>query len=184
MIKINVIGTSGSGKSTFAKKLAGTLAIKYIEMDALFWKPHWQESSDDEFLAKIQSALNFDRWVLDGNYSRTQPIKWQEVDTIIWLDYGFARTFSQVLTRSIKRAWNKNELWQGTGNKESFYKTFFHKDSIILWMLKNYHRNKLRYQLLQHSSAISHIKFIRIKNVKQAEHLLTSLERANLPPTQ
>ena len=34
--RINVIGTSGSGKSTFSKELAGKLNLLHIEMDYLY----------------------------------------------------------------------------------------------------------------------------------------------------
>lgn len=42
MKKINVVGTSGSGKSTFARMLANQLNAPYIEMDALHWLPEWR----------------------------------------------------------------------------------------------------------------------------------------------
>ncbi len=53
-MKINVIGTSGSGKSTFSCALAQKLAIPYIELDSLFWKPSWSGSSDAEFFEKTE----------------------------------------------------------------------------------------------------------------------------------
>ncbi len=40
-MKLNVVGTSGSGKSTFSKALAEKLAIEHIEMDQIFWGPNW-----------------------------------------------------------------------------------------------------------------------------------------------
>jgi gluconate kinase len=39
---------SGSGKTTFSRQLAAALDAPYIEMDALFWKPEWTESTDPE----------------------------------------------------------------------------------------------------------------------------------------
>jgi adenylate kinase family enzyme len=53
-VKINVIGTSGSGKSTLAKQIATELAIPYIEMDRLYWRPDWQGTPDDEFQEKLE----------------------------------------------------------------------------------------------------------------------------------
>ncbi|WP_413699614.1 shikimate kinase [Psychromonas sp. KJ10-10] len=50
MKRINVIGTSGSGKSTFSQKLALKLNYPYLEMDNMFWKANWVESSNEEFL--------------------------------------------------------------------------------------------------------------------------------------
>ena len=46
---INVIGTTGSGKSTFARKLARQLELTPIEMDDLFWLDDWQEPTDGVF---------------------------------------------------------------------------------------------------------------------------------------
>jgi adenylate kinase family enzyme len=43
-----VIGTSGSGKTTLAEKLSKQLGIKNIELDALYWKENWTESSIEE----------------------------------------------------------------------------------------------------------------------------------------
>lgn len=76
--------------------------------------------------------------MLDGNYSRTQPIKWREVDYILWLDYGFGRTLWQAVRRACRRAASKRELWPGTGNRESFRRSFFSRESIVLWTVRTY----------------------------------------------
>ena len=47
--RINIVGTSGSGKTTFAKSLAQILTYEYIEMDQLFWGPNWNCPSDEEY---------------------------------------------------------------------------------------------------------------------------------------
>ncbi|MEX0941049.1 MAG: AAA family ATPase [Pseudomonadales bacterium] len=84
MKRINVVGVSGSGKSTFSRALAEAMGIPYIEMDDLFWQPDWQQPDDETFYATLRSALEPDVWVLDGNYARTMPIKWERADTVIW----------------------------------------------------------------------------------------------------
>ena len=83
--RINVIGTSGSGKSTFSKRLAAVLGIPHLEMDAIYWQPDWQHLDDDEVSAAVAAALEPQSWVLDGNYSRTTPLKWKDVQCVIWL---------------------------------------------------------------------------------------------------
>ncbi len=143
-----MVGTSGSGKSTFAKSLASKMGFPYVEMDKLFWEPHWMEKEDQKFFSDLEAALQKDQWVLDGNYFRTQPIKWRRVDIVIWLDFSLPLTFTRALKRSIVRAITKIELWEGTGNRESFRKTFFHKDSILWWTLTSYSKNKERYSKL------------------------------------
>ena len=52
-MKINVMGTSGSGKSTFSKKLSKKINHIYIEMDELHWNSDWVESTNEEFFKSM-----------------------------------------------------------------------------------------------------------------------------------
>lgn len=174
MKRINVIGTSGSGKSHFSRRLARKLGVPCIEMDAVFWLPDWEHLETDDFLSQLQSLLAQDAWVLDGNQSKTNALKWQYVDTIIWLDYPFFHTFKQILFRSFKRSWSKQELWAGTGNTESFRRNFLSSDSVILWMLQNYWKTKQKYTKLFASELRDKVKFVHIKSPKQAELFLAN----------
>lgn len=171
MQKINIIGTTGSGKSTLAKGLSAATGIPCFHIDALFWKPNWQESSDTELFEKIEAVVKQDRWILDGNYSRTSPIKWRNVDTIIWLDYSFARNFKQLLIRSLQRAFSKQELWENTGNVETFSK-LFSRDSIMLWFFRNYQSNRSNYLQLMDDERYAHIQFVHLRNPKQTREFL------------
>lgn len=176
-MKINVIGTSGSGKSTLAKQIATALSISCIEMDRLYWQANWQGTPDDEFQAKLAQALQASSdWVLDGNYNRTRPLKWRDVDVVVWVDYGFTRTLWQAVTRAIKRAWHKHELWPGTGNKESFRRAFFSRESIIIWTMKTWRNNRMRYEADLQNPLYSHIRFVRITRREQVESLIASLK--------
>lgn len=176
MKKINVVGTSGSGKSTFSHMLAARLNYPYLEMDAMFWKPNWQESSDEEFFAKLDSALSQEKWVLDGNYNRTVDIKWADVDHVIWIDYPFSRTIYQAIKRAFIRSITKTELWDKTGNVETFRKSFFSRDSVILWTLKTYNRNRVRYIEMFNDPKYRHIKFVRLKSPKIAKKFIDELD--------
>ena len=176
MGRINIIGTTGSGKSYFAQALAQRLGVEYIEMDQLHWKPAWGESSTEELLAKLASRVSADKWVLDGNYSKTAAVKWQDVDTIIWLDFTFVRTFYQLLCRTIRRVSSRRELWVGTGNIETWRGTFFSRDSILIWFLRTYSKNRRSYRALQYSSKLQHIKFIRLRSPSETNRFLEGMQ--------
>jgi hypothetical protein len=60
---------------------------------------------------------------------------------VVWVDYGFARTLWQAVTRAIKRAWHKQALARN-GNKESFRRAFFSRESIIIWTIKTWRNNR------------------------------------------
>ena len=133
-MRINVIGTSGSGKSTFSKRIAEKLNIPYIELDALFWKANWTESTIEEFSHKIQKAVIEDDWVLDGNYSRTEDIKWQRVQMVVFLDLPFHLVLYRIISRSLIRSYKGQKLW--AGNEESI-RRLFTQDSII-WNINGF----------------------------------------------
>ncbi|MCU6425514.1 AAA family ATPase [Enterobacter sichuanensis] len=176
-MKINVIGTSGSGKSTLAKQIAAELDIPCIEMDRLYWRPDWQGTPDDVFQETLEQALQASPdWVLDGNYNRTRPVKWRHVDVVVWVDYGFTRTLYQAVTRAIKRAWHKRELWLGTGNKESFRRAFLSRESIIIWTIKTWRNNRRRYEADLQNPRYAHIRFVRITRRSQVDALIASLK--------
>ncbi len=172
-MRINVIGTSGSGKTTFGRELASALQIPFIELDAIFWGPDWSEPDDNELFPKLSAALSGDNWILDGNYSRTLDIKWERVDSIIWLDFSFPRTVTQAIKRAVSRIITQEELWTGTGNRESLQK-LFSQDSIVLWTIQKYSKNKKKILEYISSEKYQSIIFHRIRSPKQARIFLQS----------
>jgi len=168
--RINVIGTTGCGKTTFAAALAERLGAPHIEIDALFWRPNWKQTPDEELFPIIDAATQGDRWVLDGGYSRTRPITWPRADTIIWLDYSFPRVFFRLLRRTIRRAATGDELWKGC--RESFRVSFWSRDSILIWCVKTYWRRRRNYPKLIASHENAHLQFVRLRTPRQAQRWL------------
>ena len=175
-VKVNVIGTSGSGKSTLARGISQKLNIPYIELDALFWRADWQGTPDEQFFARLEEKMAAsDSWVIDGNYKRSQPVKWRNIDLIVWVDYSFGRTLFQAVKRAATRAWGGQEIWPGTGNYETFRKSFFSRESIILWTLKTYRKNRRQYEALLRDPAWQHVRFVRLRSPQQTEVFLSDL---------
>lgn len=167
MVRINVIGTSGSGKTTFGKKLAETLNMPFVELDAIFWGPDWGFPDDEVFFRKLASALEGENWVPDGNYTRIIPLKWDNIDTVIWLDFSFIRILYQAVTRIFTR----EKLWDDTGNRETLRK-LSSRDSIILWTIKTFQCNRIKFSGYMESDKYNKIQFIRLKSPGQAKNLL------------
>lgn len=170
--RINVVGTSGSGKTTFARRLAQALGLPYFEMDALYWKPGWVEPPYEEFMEKVEAVTRQPRWVLDGNYSRTQPIKWKQVQQVIWVDPPFLRTLCRLTARTIRRSFTREELWPGTGNRESLVQAFSSPKSIIWWSIRQHPRNRARYGAVMKDPEYRHIAFVRLRSDAEAQRFL------------
>tara|TARA_E500000331_G_scaffold342685_2_gene376607 strand:+ start:948 stop:1391 length:444 start_codon:yes stop_codon:yes gene_type:complete len=138
--------------------------------------PVRQEIPDEEFLPNLEAALNKDRWVLDGNYTRTVDIKWKDVDTVIWVDLSFLQTVWQVTKRAFKRALTKQELWEDTGNVETFGR-MFSRDSIILWSIKTHSKTRRKYEAAMINEDYVHINFIRLGSRRECHDFLRNVRK-------
>ena len=97
------MGSSGSGKSTFAQKLSALTGIPIISLDALFWKPGWTPSDAAEFDARVAEAMNAPRWIMDGDYlGHVGNLRREWADTVIWFDLPRAACMIGVMTRIAK----------------------------------------------------------------------------------
>ena len=143
-MKLIIIGTSCSGKSTLAGKVSEITGIEHIELDYLQWLPDWQCRSEEEFRDLVKKAAKAEHWIIDGNYSIARDIHWAAADMVIWLNYSFPIVFYRALKRSIKRMFSGEEVCNG--NKETIGRTFFNRESILLWVIKTHRRRKDTYQ--------------------------------------
>lgn len=167
--KIVIVGTSGAGKTTLAQALARKYNMPDIELDALFWEPHWTPTEPTAFFSRVQSAVDDRGWVVHGNYSKVRDMIWNKADVIIWLDYPRSLVWWRILRRSLSRAWSRSKVCGE--NTESFRKTFLSRDSIILWSIRTYNRNRRLYGELMNDPQYAK-KFLRIVSPKDAARLL------------
>ena len=87
MLKIIIIGSPGSGKSTFARKLSSAAGIPLYYLDMLWHKPDGTNISRETFDANLNEIIQKDTWIIDGNYQRTLETRLKECDTVFLLDF-------------------------------------------------------------------------------------------------
>lgn len=163
--RVAVVGTSGCGKSTFARDLASRAGLPHVELDAIHWNDDWTESPDEEFNEQFGRATAAGRWVIDGNYGRRglQSRVFDDADLVVWLDLPFATIFRRIVARSIRRAATKETLW-GTNNHESFRILLTSKYSMPLWVIKTFRSRRRQYEALEEPDAHPHTALLRVKN--------------------
>ncbi len=86
MNKVIIIGCPGAGKSTFARRLRDKTGLPLQYLDRLWHKPDKTTVSREEFDAALEGILQQERWIIDGNYSRTLERRLQACDTVFLLE--------------------------------------------------------------------------------------------------
>ena len=141
-MRVSVVGSSGSGKTTFGRRLATRLGIRFVELDAIFHQPGWTPLPDEEFRARVQEVVAGDAWVVDGNYEVVRPVVLDRATTVVWLDYRRTRTMPRVVRRSLARAVTRAELWNG--NREDV-RTWIDPTHPIRWSWSQHRRKRAEY---------------------------------------
>ena len=76
--KLVVVGTTSSGKSTLAEKLAQKLDGDFIELDALNWGPNWTAAGDETLRTRAEEATRSSCWVIAGSQDHRQS-RWLDL---------------------------------------------------------------------------------------------------------
>jgi adenylate kinase family enzyme len=176
--RVSVVGNSGSGKTTFARRLALVLGVPYVELDAIHHLPNWEPMAPAAFLAAVNEVAATDAWVIDGNYRAVVvdgPV-WSRADTVVWLDPPRWMVMRQVVCRTCRRMLTREELWNG--NREPLRNSLSwdpHR-SIIRWSWTQHDKYQDRFGSAMTSPAWAHVEFVRLRSRKAADEWLRALE--------
>lgn len=167
-MKIMIIGSPGSGKSTFSRRLGGVLELPLYHLDAYYWKPGWVETSKDEWIEFINQLVLKDNWIIDGHYGGTMDVRMHASDVIIFFDLSPLITTYRVIKRRIQyHGKTRPDLNEGCPESIDWqfikYAWNFRRDkrANIINKLKNQSKDK---------------KIIIIKQPKEARKILNDIQ--------
>ena len=84
--RVMVIGCPGAGKSSFARALRDLSGLPLTYLDMLFHRPDRTTAPREEFDAALRETAAQPRWIIDGNYQRTLPLRFALCDTVFFFD--------------------------------------------------------------------------------------------------
>ena len=171
--RVNVVGTSSAGKTTFARALAARLRVPHVELDALHWERNWTGAAPEVMRERTAVAVAADAWVVDGNYSMVRDVVWARAQAIVWLDYPLRTILWRYAWRTQRRVRSREELWPGTGNRERLG-NLVSRDSLLWWILSTYRRRRREYPA--RLAAEPHLAAVRLRSPAEAAAWLAEIE--------
>jgi adenylate kinase family enzyme len=113
--KILVYGVTGSGKTTFARRLSEKTGIPWTSVDDLAWLPGWVSTGDEYQIGRAE--------------------------LVIGLDYPRWFSLLRLVRRTLARVIDKQPVCNG--NFEN-WRLMLSRESILLWHFKSFSRKRAR----------------------------------------
>ena len=143
-MKIALMGCSGSGKSTFARRLEEELGYPRIELDSYFHLAGWKAKPTEQFKSEVSEFLGRSErssggWIVDGNYlSKLDDLVLAKADIVIWFNLPKKILMKRVIKRSLRRAITREELWNGNRESLGNLLKWSPEENIIRWTWSQY----------------------------------------------
>ena len=144
--RVVIAGTSGSGKTALAQRVARVLTIPHVEIDALFHGPDW--TPRETFAADVDAFSSAAHWVTEWQYGSVRDLLARRADLVVWLDLPKSTVMRQVICRTLRRRLRREQLWNG--NVEPPLWTFItDRDHIVRWAWSTHHKSAARVAALR-----------------------------------
>jgi len=176
--RVAVVGTSCSGKTTLARRLASSLGSPHVELDALYWGPGWTRVAAPAFRWAVDRATRRPRWVVDGNYTEVRDLVWSRATTVVWVDPPLRVLLRRALPRTLRTAVRREEIVPGS--RDSVCRAFLSRESILLWILRSH--GPRRRELRKAMAGERHpCRMVALRTPAQLREFLTALPAPRAP---
>lgn len=164
MKRVVVVGSGGSGKSTFSAELGRRTGLPVIHLDREYWRPGWEETPKDEWKGRVAKLLEDDRWIMDGNFGGTREMRMRAADTIIFLDLPRRVCLYRILKRTVNYH-GRSRPDMAEGCSERF-------DLAFLGWVWNF-RKRSRKRLMRELEGLPEKRVIILRNQRQVANFLS-----------
>jgi len=174
ILRVRVVGNSGAGKTTFARRVAARLGVAYRELDDVFWDEGWtQRAPDDgqEILREFLAGPGRDGWVVDGNWNSRIGDVLAGADAVVWLDYPRRVVMPRVVWRTVARGITRRELWHGNRERLGNLLRRDPQENIVAWAWTQHDAYREQYAALARSDP----RVIRVTSPRAARRWLDNL---------
>jgi adenylate kinase family enzyme len=178
-LRISVVGSSGAGKTTFARAISKVLGVPHLELDSVFHQPEWTRLPDSEFRARVANYCEQPAWVIDGNYTSqgVLDIVWRRAETVVWLDPPVSVVIRRVIWRSLSRGLLATPLWNGNRERLRDLLRTAPAENVVLWAATRFRSTRRKYSARTADPAWAHLRVHQLRNAREQSMYLRSLAR-------
>lgn len=109
MDRIAIIGCGGSGKTTISRQLGESLGLEVTHLDVIYYDDEWNTLPKEKFAAIQEELVAKPRWIIDGNFASTLPIRLRRADTVVFLDLPAITCLWGIAQRRIKHGGGQHD---------------------------------------------------------------------------
>ena len=167
--RIVLVGRTGSGKTTLARRLAAELGVPHVELDSLYFGPGFTTVPIETLRERTRAAVSAPRWVADGNKAAVRDLVWQRADTIIWLDYPLWVSLSRLAGRARRRTTALRAEAAATGSSRSLPRQMMAAGRGVLTALGSHRGQRREFPRLLAAPEHQHLALVRLRSPRQAQ---------------
>ncbi|MFI9410088.1 hypothetical protein [Nocardia gamkensis] len=164
MDRIAILGCGGSGKTYLANQLAALLELPVTHLDSIYYDADWNPMQPNEFAARQQALVAQPRWLLEGNYASSLPIRLQAADTVIFLDLPALTCLLGILQRRLR--------YRGGQHTNGVYDRITWNFVRYIWGYRKTMRPKIHALLAEHGV---HVHLITLRSRRHSARFLRSM---------
>lgn len=172
--RVWVVGSSGAGKTTFARTLAARLGLPHLELDEIYRDAGWRHRDLDDARARLEAFLagpGAHGWVADGGWTSRGHGLDQAADVVAWLDPPRRVVMTQLVGRTLRRVVTRAELWHG--NRESLSGALSRdpERNVVIWSWTHFDERR------EHFAALARrdVRVVRLGSRREAAAWLADL---------
>lgn len=165
-MRIMVFGRPGSGKSTFAMKLAKKYNLPLYHLDKYFFVENWVERNYEDFLDDQYCIVSRKNWIIDGNSLQSLHVRYSEADVCIYFNYPRLLCLWRLIKRNFTKDAAIDDRAQGCKEKVSWRLIKY------MWTFTYRLNNRLKKQLAFLQEMYPQVKFYTVHNDQEAQKML------------
>ena len=171
MDRIAILGCGGSGKTFVANQLAALLELPMTHLDAVYYDHDWNPLPQDEFADLQRHLVAPRRWLLEGNYASTLPIRLEAADTVIFLDLPGITCLAGIVQRRLR--------YRGGQHANGVYDRITWSFVKYVWGYRTSMRPKVQQLIAEHGA---HVQLITLSSRRQTKQFLKTLHAEHSTP--